>query len=61
MNTELERVILVGCQLHDDDERFEYSMDELASLTETAKGEVLVRLTQKRDRIHPATYIEKGK
>jgi GTP-binding protein HflX len=44
MNTELERVILVGCQLHDDDERFEYSMDELASLTETAKGEVLVRL-----------------
>ena len=61
MNTELERVILVGCQLHDDDERFEYSMDELASLTETAKGEVLVRLTQKRDRIHPATYIGKGK
>lgn len=61
MKQELERVILVGCQLHDDDERFEYSMDELASLTETAQGEVLVRLSQKRDRIHPATYIGKGK
>ncbi|TYR81080.1 GTPase HflX [Priestia megaterium] len=60
-NQELERVILVGCQLHDDDERFEYSMDELASLTKTAQGEVLARLTQKRDRIHPATYIGKGK
>lgn len=59
---EKERVILVGCQLSkDDDQAFFYSMDELASLTKTANGEVLVSLTQKRERVHPATYIGKGK
>lgn len=59
---EKERVILVGCQLpKDDDQAFFYSMDELASLTKTANGEVLVSLTQKRERVHPATYIGKGK
>ncbi|KMJ59347.1 GTPase [Bacillus sp. LL01] len=59
---EKERVILVGCQLPKvDDETFYYSMDELASLTKTANGEVLVTLTQKRERVHPATYIGKGK
>ncbi len=59
---EKERVILVGCQLPKvDDQAFFYSMDELASLTQTANGEVLVTLTQKRERIHPATYIGKGK
>ncbi|NMH74535.1 GTPase HflX [Bacillus sp. RO2] len=57
-----ERVILVGCQLpKDDDQTFFYSMEELASLTKTANGEVLVSLTQKRERVHPATYIGKGK
>ncbi|WP_010193443.1 GTPase HflX [Bacillus sp. m3-13] len=59
---DMERVILVGCQLpKDDDQAFFYSMDELASLTKTANGEVLVSLTQKRERVHPATYIGKGK
>ncbi len=62
MNAERESVLLVGCQLpHISDERFEYSLDELASLTKTANGEVLVRLSQKRDRVHSATYIGKGK
>ncbi|WP_404450141.1 GTPase HflX [Sutcliffiella horikoshii] len=57
-----ERVILVGCQLpKDDDQAFFYSMEELISLTKTANGEVLVSLTQKRERVHPATYIGKGK
>ncbi|PKG23912.1 GTPase HflX [Niallia nealsonii] len=56
-----EKVILVGCQTTDDTKRFDYSMEELASLTETANGEVLVSLTQNRDRIHPSTYIGKGK
>ncbi|MGD6871501.1 GTPase HflX [Sutcliffiella horikoshii] len=59
---DMERVILVGCQLpKDDDQAFFYSMDELTSLTKTANGEVLVSLTQKRERVHPATYIGKGK
>lgn len=60
--SELEKVILVGCQTPEiDDLHFQYSMDELTSLTDTAKGEVLITLSQKRDRIHPATYIGKGK
>ena len=57
-----EKVILVGCQTNGvDDLRFEYSMEELAALTETAQGEVLMSIVQKRDRRHPATYIGKGK
>lgn len=62
LKKEKETAILVGCQLNQlDDLRFEYSMDELASLTETAQAEVLVRTSQKRDRVHPSTYIGKGK
>lgn len=56
-----EKVILVGCQTTDDSMRFDYSMEELASLTETANGQVLTSLSQKRERIHPSTYIGKGK
>lgn len=60
--TVLEKVILVGCQtLKDDDHHFHYSLEELGSLTETAKGEVLATVTQKRDKVHSATYIGKGK
>lgn len=58
---EFEKVILVGCQTNEDDTNFSYSMEELESLTETAKGKVFATLTQKRDRIHSATYIGKGK
>ena len=58
----LEKAILVGCQTQTiDDSRFHYSMEELASLTETAKGEVLMTVVQKRERIHSALYIGKGK
>jgi GTPase len=58
----IERAILVGCQTpKEDEQRFSYSMEELASLTETAKGEVLISVVQKRERIHPATYLGKGK
>lgn len=57
-----ERALLVGCQLpHMDEERFLFSMEELASLTKTAHGEVIMSLSQKREKIHPATYIGKGK
>lgn len=58
---EYEKVILVGCHTEEVDQRFEYSMEELVSLTETANGKVLASVTQKRDRIHPSTYIGKGK
>ncbi|MED4987516.1 GTPase HflX, partial [Geobacillus stearothermophilus] len=57
-----EQAILVGCQLAGvDDERFRYSMEELASLVATANGEVVAEVTQKRETPHPATYIGKGK
>ena len=60
--TQKERALLVGCQLPNmDDERFLYSMDELASLTNTAQGEVMMSLSQKRNKVHSATYIGKGK
>ncbi|MFO6495585.1 MULTISPECIES: GTPase HflX [Bacillus] len=57
-----EKVILVGCQLpHVTDERFSYSMEELAALTKTADGTVVSTVTQKRNRADSATYIGKGK
>jgi len=56
-----EKVILVGCQTKEADLPFHYSMDELESLTKTANGEVLTSLIQKRERIHPSTYIGRGK
>nr|WP_026073289.1 GTPase HflX [Robertmurraya massiliosenegalensis] len=57
----IEKVVIVGCQTTEDDLRYQYSMDELESLTETAKGKVVAKLIQKRERIHPSTYIGKGK
>ena len=61
LNEDREKVILVGCQTIEDDLPFQYSMEELASLTKTANGEVLTTLTQKRDRVDKGTYIGKGK
>lgn len=58
---EQEKVILVGCQTTDDDARFDYSMEELSNLTKTANGRVVASITQNRERIHPSTYIGKGK
>ncbi|WP_339163427.1 GTPase HflX [Siminovitchia sp. FSL W7-1587] len=56
-----ETAILVGCQLDANDHHFQYSMDELASLTTTAKAKVLATMVQKRERLHPSTYLGKGK
>lgn len=62
IHNERERAIVVGCQLpKHTDEHFHYSLEELTSLTKTANGEVVMTITQKRDRVHPATYIGKGK
>jgi GTPase len=59
---QIEKAILVGCQTNKEDElRFQYSMEELISLTETAQAQVLFSVVQKRERIHPATYLGKGK
>lgn len=58
---EKDRVILVGCQTNEDDQPFQYSMEELSSLTNTANGQVLAVITQKRDRADHSTYIGRGK
>ncbi len=55
-----ERVILVGVSLSEQD-FVEESLDELAELARTAKAVVVGRLIQGREKIHPATYVGKGK
>ncbi|WP_226578986.1 GTPase HflX [Halobacillus litoralis] len=57
-----ELVILVARRdPQEQEERFQSSLQELQSLTETANGEVCKIITQKRDRVHPATYLGEGK
>ena len=55
-----ERVILVGVQENDGDDT-EESVEELAELTKTAGAQVVGTMIQKRERIHPGTYIGTGK
>lgn len=57
----VERVLLVGVQRQEKDEAFAYSMEELAQLTQTAGGEVVAELTQKRETFDSKTAIGKGK
>lgn len=62
MNTseEKEKVILVAVDLEDGTD-MEYSLDELRELSETAGAQTVGRLIQKREAVHPGTYIGKGK
>lgn len=53
-------MILVGIQLYEN-ERTEESLDELAELVKTAGAEVAGRVIQKREAVHPVTYVGKGK
>ena len=57
---EKERVILVVVDT-DDGTDVEYSLDELEELAETAGAETVGRMIQKREAIHPGTYVGKGK
>jgi GTPase len=57
-----ELVVLVARMApFEQEDRFQSSLEELQSLTETADGEVSRIITQKRDRVHPATYVGEGK
>lgn len=56
-----ERVILVGVQRQEKDEDFAYSLEELERLTDTAGGQVVSVLTQKREAFDSKTAIGKGK
>lgn len=58
----IEKVLLVGCRLTSiDEERFIYSMEELAALTKTAGGKVYSTIFQNRHSFDRSTYIGKGK
>lgn len=57
-----ERVLIIGVKRQiETEENFLASIKELESLTMTAGGEVIQTITQNRERIHPATYIGRGK
>ncbi len=60
LENEKERVILVGVAV-EDEERAQESLDELGELVKTAGAEVAGRMLQKREMIHPGTYIGTGK
>ena len=59
-STPRERVILIGVSL-DGDESVADSLEELAQLADTAGAEAVATVIQNRERIHPGTYIGKGK
>lgn len=54
----VEKVILLGVDVGDDTKE---SMKELAELVDTAGAIVLDSIVQSRERIHPGTYLGKGK
>ncbi|MBU9722655.1 GTPase HflX [Bacillus alkalicola] len=57
-----ERVVLVGVRdTETDEEDFQYRMEELAALTNTAGGVVVSEVIQNRENPDRATYIGKGK
>jgi len=54
----VEKVILLGVDVGDDTKE---SMKELAELVDTAGAKVPESIIQSRERIHPGTYLGKGK
>ncbi|MBY7143586.1 GTPase HflX [Virgibacillus sp. NKC19-3] len=57
-----EKVLIIAVKNKEqNDLRFNYSLEELISLSNTAGGEVKKVITQNRSRIHPATYLGEGK
>lgn len=55
-----EKVVLVGISFQDGDDG-EDSLLELADLVETAGAQVVGTILQRRDGVHPGTYVGKGK
>ena len=62
IKTEQDRVLLVGLMTEDmSPQRFQDSLEELARLVESAGGEVVETVQQKRSRPHPQTVVGQGK
>ena len=55
-----DRVFLTAVSVADGDDT-ESSLDELEELVKTAGGQTVGRLIQNREKIHPGTYLGKGK
>ncbi len=55
-----ERVVLLAVDT-DNGEDVYASLDELEELSQTAGAQVVGRMVQNRETIHPGTYIGKGK
>ena len=60
LKQEMEKVILVGVQEQDGDDT-ERSLKELEELVKTAGASAVGIVIQKRELIHPGTYVGKGK
>lgn len=60
IENEPERLLLVGVSL-DDKSDTEESLDELEDLVKTAGAVTVDKVIQNREKIHPGTYIGKGK
>ncbi len=57
-----EQIVLVGVATPSlPPAAVEESLEELARLVDTAGADPVRRITQRRDRIHPATYVGRGK
>ncbi|ENZ5566445.1 GTPase HflX [Enterococcus hirae] len=61
MTNKKEKVIIVGVETEQNQRYFTDSMAELSKLTNTASGEVVFTLTQKRPQVDRQTIIGKGK
>jgi GTP-binding protein HflX len=62
VDADQDRVLIVGLMTDDiTKERFEDGLAEIARLVETAGGEVLQTMQQKRSRPHPQTVVGAGK
>lgn len=62
MKSEQDRVLLVGLMTEDmSPQRFQDSLAELTRLVESAGGEVLDTMQQKRSQPHPQTVVGQGK
>lgn len=57
---EAEKVILVGVNKNDD-ENMEKSLEELEELALTAGAVTVGKIIQNREKVHPGTYLGKGK
>lgn len=55
-----ERVILIAVSVDDEDDT-KASLDELEELVKTAGAVTIEKVIQNRERIHPGTYLGKGK